>query len=71
MSGAAIAAYLPQKKRSKNVIVTINRAGRVTLEDVTAGRGKGGPMGIGNPPRLCSENAGVAKHDPSTDHLLV
>jgi hypothetical protein len=36
-SRAAIAGNLSQKNRSKNVIATSIRAGRVTLEDVTAG----------------------------------
>ena len=40
-SRAAIAENLSQKNRSKNVIATSIRAGRVTLEDVTAGRGRG------------------------------
>jgi hypothetical protein len=40
-SRAAIAENLSQKNRSKNVIATSIRAGRVTLEDVTAGSGRG------------------------------
>ena len=40
-SRAAIAENLSQKNRSKNVIATSIRAGRVILEDVTAGSGRG------------------------------